>query len=227
VVELSTLAIIPARAGSKGIPGKNKRLMCGQPLISWTIAAAQAARCFDEIVVSTDDEETADIAVSMGLSVPFLRPAELAQDDTSGIEPVLHVLSRVSGFDSMVLLQPTSPLRTPADIDSAVELARVGHARSVVSVCEAKEPIQWNFTIQAGGNLKPLLADDSILRRQEAQMTYALNGALYYCEVEWFLEGKTFVDAKTLGFIMPPERSIDIDTEFDWLVAEFLLSRTG
>jgi CMP-N,N'-diacetyllegionaminic acid synthase len=226
VVELSTLAIIPARAGSKGIPGKNKRLMCGQPLVSWTIAAAQAARCFDEIVVSTDDEETADIAVSMGLSVPFLRPAELAQDDTSGIEPVLHVLSRMSGFDSMVLLQPTSPLRTPADIDSAVELARDGHARSVVSVCEAKEPIQWNFTIQADGNLKPLLAHDSILRRQDAQVTYALNGALYYCEVQWLLEGKTFFDAKTLGFVMPPERSIDIDTEFDWLIAEFLLGRT-
>ena len=89
--------------------------MCGQPLISWTIAAAQAARCFDEIVISTDDEEIADIAVSMGLSVPFMRPAELAQDDTPGIEPVMHVLSRMSGFDSMVLLQPTSPLRTPAD----------------------------------------------------------------------------------------------------------------
>jgi CMP-N,N'-diacetyllegionaminic acid synthase len=225
VVELSTLAIIPARAGSKGIPGKNKRL-CGQPLISWTIAAAQAARCFDEIVISTDDEEIADIAVSMGLSVPFMRPAELAQDDTPGIEPVMHVLSRMSGFDSMVLLQPTSPLRTPADIDAAVELARVGHARSVVSVCEAKEPIQWKFTIQARGNLQPLLDHDPILRRQDAQMTYALNGALYYCEVPWFLEGKRFVDDKTLGFIMPPERSIDIDTEFDWMVSEFLLGRT-
>ena len=98
VIELSTLAIIPARAGSKGIPGKNKRLMCGQPLISWTIAAAQAAHSVDEIVVSTDDEEIADIAVSMGISVPFLRPAELAQDDTPGIEPVLHYAFAYAGF---------------------------------------------------------------------------------------------------------------------------------
>lgn len=226
VIELSTLAIIPARAGSKGILGKNKRLMCGQPLISWTISAAQAARSVDEIVVSTDDAETADIAISMGLRVPFLRPAELAQDDSSGIEPVLHALSRMSGFDSLVLLQPTSPLRTPADIDAAVEFAREGTARSVVSVCEAKEPVQWNFTIQPGGNLKPLLGHDPILRRQDAEITYVLNGALYYCEVPWFLEGKKFLDDETLGFIMPPERSIDIDTDFEWLVAEFLLSRT-
>jgi len=226
VIELSTLAIIPARAGSKGIPGKNKRMMCGQPLISWTIAAAQSAHSLDEIVVSTDDEEIADIAVGMGISVPFLRPAELAQDDTPGIEPVLHTLSLMRDFDSVILLQPTSPLRTPADIDSIVELASVRQVSSVVSVCEAKEPIQWNFMIQAGGNLKPLLDDNPILRRQDAQTTYTLNGALYYFELPWFLNGKKFLDAETLGFIMPPERSIDIDTEFDWLVAEFLLDRT-
>jgi len=200
--------------------------MCGQPLISWTIAAAQAARSVDEIVVSTDDKEIAGIARSMGINVPFLRPAEFSQDDTSGIEPVLHTLSRMSGFDSVVLLQPTSPLRTASDIDAVVKLARVGHARSAVSVCETLKPIQWNFTIQAGGNLKPLLTHDSIQRRQDAPMSYTLNGALYYFEVPWFLEGKKFFDDETLGFAMPPERSIDIDTDFDWLVAEFLLSRT-
>jgi CMP-N,N'-diacetyllegionaminic acid synthase len=200
--------------------------MCGQPLISWTIAAAQAARGLDEIVVSTDDEEIADIAVSMGISVPFLRPAELAQDETPGIEPVLHALSLMPNFDSVVLLQPTSPLRTPADIDAVVELASARQASSVVSVCETKEPIQWNFTIQAGGSLTPLLDHDLILRRQDAQTTYTLNGALYCVEVPWFLERKKFLDDETLGFIMPPERSIDIDTEFDWVVAEFLLDRT-
>jgi CMP-N,N'-diacetyllegionaminic acid synthase len=226
VIELRTLALIPARAGSKGIPGKNKRLMCGQPLISWTISAAQAALGLDEIVVSTDDEEIADIAVSMGVSVPFLRPEELAQDDTPGIGPVLHALSLMQDFDSVVLLQPTSPLRTPADIDAVVELASVRQASSGVSVCETKEPIQWNFTIQAGGNLTPLLDHDPILRRQDAQTTYTLNGSLYYFEVPWFLERKKFLDDETLGFIMPPERSIDIDTEFDWVVAEFLLNRT-
>ena len=225
VVELSTLAIIPARAGSKGIPGKNKRLMCGQPLISWTIAAAQAAHSVDEIVVSTDDEDIADIAISMGINVPFLRPAELAQDETPGIEPVLHTLSLMPDFDSVVLLQPTSPLRTSADIDAIVDLANVRQASSVVSVCVNVKPIQWNFTIQAGGNLTPLLDENPILRRQDAKMTYALNGALYYFEVPWFLEGKRFVDDETLGFIMPPERSIDIDTAFDWVIAELLCAQ--
>jgi len=226
VIELSTLAIIPARAGSKGLLGKNKALMCGKPLISWTIAAAKAARSLDEIVVSTDDEEIADIAVSMGVNVPFLRPTELAQDDTPGIEPVLHALSLMPDFDSAVLLQPTSPLRTPDDIDAIIDVARDGQARSIVSVCETKEPIQWNFTIQADGSLRPLFDGDSIQRRQDTQTTYTLNGALYYFELPWFLERKNFLDDETLGFIMPPERSIDIDTDFDWLVAEFLLSRT-
>jgi CMP-N-acetylneuraminic acid synthetase len=129
-------------------------------------------------------------------------------------------------FDSVVLLQPTSPLRTSADIDAIVDLANVRQASSVVSVCETKEPIQWNFMIQAGGNLTPLLDHDPILRRQDAQSAYALNGALYYFEVPWILEGKKFLNDETLGFIMPPERSIDIDTKFDWMVAEFLLGRT-
>ena len=225
VIELSTLAIIPARAGSKGILGKNKALICGKPLISWTIAAAKAARSLDEIVVSTDDEEIADIAVSMGVNVPFLRPTELAQDDTPGIEPVLHALSLMPDFDSAVLLQPTSPLRNPDDIDAIIDLARARRATSVVSVCETKEPIQWNFTIQADGSLKPLFDGDSIQRRQDAQTTYTLNGALYYFELPWFLKGKKFLDDKTRGFLMPPERSIDIDTDFDWLVAEFLLGK--
>ncbi len=224
---MSTLAIIPARAGSKGIPGKNKRVMCGQPLISWTIAAAQAAHSIDEIVVSTDDEEIADIALGLGINVPFMRPPELAQDDTPGVEPVLHALSLMKGFDSVVLLQPTSPLRTSADIDAIVATAIAGRASSAVSVCETKEPIQWNFTIQADGSLKPLLDGEMIQRRQDAQVTYTLNGALYYFDVSWFLAGKTFIDNGTLPYIMPQERSIDIDSGFDWKIAEFLLSSRG
>ena len=201
--------------------------MCGQPLISWTIAAAQAAHSIDEIVVSTDDGEIADIALGLGIKVPFMRPPELAQDDTPGIEPVLHALSLMKGFDSVVLLQPTSPLRTSADIDAIVELAIAQMATSAVSVCEIKEPIQWNFTIQADGSLKPLLQGEMIHRRQDAQVTYTLNGALYYFDVSWFLAGKTFIDNGTLPYIMPHERGIDIDSDFDWKIAEFLLSSRG
>ena len=130
-------------------------------------------------------------------------------------------------FDSVVLLQPTSPLRTSADIDAIVDLANVRQASSVVSVCETKEPIQWNFTTQADGSLKPLLDGEMIHRRQDAQVTYTLNGALYYFNVSWFLAGKTFIDNGTLPYIMPHERSIDIDSGFDWKIAEFLLSSRG
>jgi len=222
---MRTLGLIPARAGSKGIPGKNKRMMCGQPLISWSIAAAQAAHSIDEIVVSTDDEEIADIALGLGIKVPFMRPPELAQDDTPGVDPVLHALTLMKGFDSVVLLQPTSPLRTSADIDAIVATAVTRRASSAVSVCETKEPIQWNFTIQADGSLRPLLEGEMIHRRQDAVRTYTLNGALYYFEIPWFLEGKKFMDGETLAFLMPHERSIDIDTTFDWMVAEFLCGR--
>lgn len=224
---MTTVAIIPARAGSKGIPGKNKQMLCGKPLISWTIAAAQAAHSLDHIMVSTDDEEIADIALALGVNVPFLRPPELAQDNTSSIEPVLHALSIVDSFDSAVLLQPTSPLRTATDIDAIIDLAIAKAAKSAVSVCESREPIQWNFTIQLGGSLKPLLAGEMINRRQEAGVTYVLNGALYYFDVRWFLTTKKFIDIETLPYIMPQERSIDIDSDFDWMMAEFLLDRRG
>jgi len=224
---MRTLGLIPARAGSKGIPGKNKRMICGQPLISWTIAAAQEAESLDEVVVSTDDEEIADIAMGLGINVPFMRPSELAQDDTPGIEPVLHALSIMEGFDSVVLLQPTSPLRTSTDIDAIVELAIAQSATSAVSVCEVKEPIHWNYTIQSEGNLKPLLDGEIFHRRQDANLIYTLNGALYYFEAPWFLASKRFIDNQTLPYIMPQERSIDIDSEFDWKIAEFLLRNWG
>jgi CMP-N,N'-diacetyllegionaminic acid synthase len=226
VVYVSTLAIIPARAGSKGIPGKNKRLICGHPLVYWTIVAAQEARRLDEIVVSTDDEEIAEIARGLGISVPFMRPPELALDDTPGNEPILHALQLMEDFDSVVVLQPTSPLRTSADIDAIVELAAVQAAVSAVSVCVTKEPVEWTFTVQDDGTLTPLATGERAYRRQDAQMTHTLNGALYYFETPWFLAGKTFIDDGTVAYIMPPERSIDIDTALDWTIAEFLLGKT-
>lgn len=221
---MRTLGIIPARGGSKGIPNKNKRLICGQPLISWTIVAAQMAHSLDEIVVTTDDEEIAEIARGLGVEVPFMRPSELAQDDSSGVESVRHALSMVKGFDAAVLLQPTSPLRKPDDIDAVADMAKT--ASSVVSVCTSHEPIQWTFSIQNNGTLLPVQSGEMAPRRQDALTSYTLNGAIYYFEIPWFLEGETFVGKETIPYIMPPERSIDIDTDYDWLIAEFLLSRT-
>lgn len=221
---MRTLGVIPARAGSKGIPNKNKRMMCGQPLIAWTIRAAQLANSVDEIVVTTDDEDIAEIARELGVAVPFMRPPELAQDDTDGIEPILHALSMVQGFDAVVILQPTSPLRTAADIDAVAGLAKA--ANSVVSVCETREPIQWTFTIGDTGSLTPVWSGEMVARRQEAISTYTLNGALYYCQIPWLLKDKRLIDDETLSYVMPPERSIDIDSDFDWMIAEFFLSRS-
>jgi CMP-N,N'-diacetyllegionaminic acid synthase len=224
-VESLVLAIIPARGGSKGIPNKNKRLICGKPLIAWTILAAQMANSVDKIVVSTDDEDIAEIARGLGVEVPFMRPPGLARDETPGSEPVQHVLSVVKGFESAVLLQPTSPLRTSEDIDGLADSVR--DACSVVSVCATPEPIEWTFTIQANGSIKPISKRDIASRRQVALPTYTLNGALYYFEIPWFLKGGTFIDHETLPYIMPRDRSIDIDSEFDWKIAEFLLSSKG
>lgn len=218
------VAIVPARAGSKGVPKKNSRIIGGQPLISWTILAAQRAQNVDEVIVTTDDEDIAKIARGLGVNVPFMRPAHLAQDDTPGIEPVMHALSVTKGFDAAVLLQPTSPLRTTADIDAAIELAQVG--RSVVSVCETREPIQWAFEIKQNGSLERVWSGELATRRQEVPTTYTLNGAVYFFEIPWLLTGGTLIDQDTLAYVMPPERSIDIDSDFDWLVAEFLLSRS-
>jgi CMP-N,N'-diacetyllegionaminic acid synthase len=221
---MKTVGIIPARSGSKGISYKNKRMMSGQPLIAWTIQAAQMANSIDHILVTTDDEDIAKIARDLGVAVPFMRPPELAQDNTPGIEPILHALSTVQGFDTVVVLQPTSPLRTPGDIDAAAQLAQTWV--SVVSVCETREPIQWTYTIEDGGALKALWPGEMAARRQDVMSTYTLNGSIYYCDIPWLISGGQLMDEATVPYVMPPERSIDIDSHFDWEVAEFLLSRS-
>lgn len=222
---LLVLAIIPARAGSKGIPGKNKRLICGKPLVAWTILAAQKASCVDKIIVSTDDEDIAEIARGLGVEVPFMRPREIARDDTPGTVPVQHVLSVIKGYETAVLLQPTSPLRTAKDIDGLV--GSLGEFPSVVSVSSTTEPIEWTFTLRNDGSLKPISKKGVPPRRQVTSPTFTLNGAIYYFDIQWFLRIGAFIDAKTMAYIMPRNRSIDIDSEFDWKIAEFLLgSRT-
>jgi CMP-N,N'-diacetyllegionaminic acid synthase len=220
---MKTIGIIPARAGSQGIHAKNKKIMCGQPLVAWTIQAAQMSKSVDECLVTTDDEEIADIARGLGAHVPFLRPLELAQNDTPGIDPILHALSMVEGFDTVMILQPTSPLRTAADIDAVAEIGET--VSSVVSVCKSQKPMEWTFTLNDNGSLRPLWLGKMAARRQLSAATYTLNGAIYFCDIPWLLSGGQLIDESTIPFIMPPERSIDIDTEFDWMVAEFLMSR--
>lgn len=220
---MNVLALIPARGGSKGIPRKNLRPIAGRPLIEWTIAAARTVEGIARVVVSTDDAAIADAARAAGADIPFLRPAELASDEASGMAPVFHALEQLPEFDAVLLLQPTSPLRSADDIAAVLRIAeRDGSA--VVSVCQPAEHPAWMYRMNAGDVLSPLLLGTPATRRQDHESAWALNGAIYFATRQWLIDHGSFVAAGTRGFVMPPERSVDIDTLLDWKLAEMLLN---
>ncbi len=222
---MTTLGLIPARGGSKGIPRKNVLPIAGKPLIAWTIDAALTASAIDRVVVTTDDPGIAQVAIAYGAQVPFLRPAELACDDTPGIAPVLHALDILPGIDTVVLLQPTSPLRTAGDIDAAMALHRSGQEAYVVSVTDAGHAA-WCFDMDDAGRLD-IEAGNIAARRQDLPPRFTLNGALYIAAANRLLRDRSFLVPGTIGFSMPAERSVDIDTMFDWKIAEMLLGQRG
>ena len=220
---MKTLALIPARGGSNGIPRKNIRLLAGKPLIAWSIQAALACPEIERVVVSTDDAEIAEISRRWGAEVPFMRPAELAQDDSPSMDTVLHALRQLPQFDAVVLLQPTSPLRTKADIQGCLAMAATEQARCIVSISEPASSPYWMFTLEQNGSLSKLISAPEVTRRQDLSPAYAINGALYYAQTGWLRANKNFLTAETLGYVMPPEKSLDIDTPLDWKIAELLL----
>ncbi len=177
----------------------------------------------DTVVVSTEDEEIAAVAREYGAQVPFLRPAELARDETSGTDPVLHALEQLPGFDAVLLLQPTSPLRTTADIDACLDLARERQANAVVSVSEPESHPCWMYRLSADQRLQSVIDGPLIPSRESLPTVYALNGALYYARADWMRQHGTFITAETVAYVMPAERSVDIDTPLDWKLAELLL----
>ena len=223
---ITLLTLIPARGGSKGIPRKNIQELCGKPLIAWSIEAAQKSKYIDRIIISTDDQEIADVARSYGAEVPFLRPVEIAQDDTLGISPVIHALEQFPKFEQVLLLQPTSPLRTTDDIDGIVKMFQESQAPAAVSICETSKHPNWMFSCDKDGTLKPFTAKPIATRRQELPKVYHLNGALYLAKSEWLRKTHTFLSPETLGYVMPPERSADIDTLLDWEWVELLIKRS-
>lgn len=218
------LALIPARGGSKGIPRKNVRPIAGKPLIAWTIEAALACEALAAVVVSTEDEEIAEVARAAGAETPFRRPAALATDETPGIGPVQHALQALPHFDAVLLLQPTSPLRTAGDIDGLLQMVKAAGATSAVSVCEVGDHPAWMFSRSGDGRLHPFLSDPRPARRQDMEALVTLNGAMYYADRDQVLVRERLVAEDSLGYVMPVERSIDIDTPFDWHVAEMLLA---
>jgi CMP-N,N'-diacetyllegionaminic acid synthase len=223
------LGLICARGGSKSIPRKNLALLAGKPMIAWTIEAALKSPSLTRAVVSTDDDEIAEVAKHWGADVPFLRPAELARDDTPGIEPVLHALRWLAEHESyhpdyVMLLQPTSPLRTTEDIEAAVRLARERGVDSVVSVTEAATHPYWMKRITENGELAELVpTEQEYSRRQELPPAYALNGAIYLIKVDTLMEQHTFYPDRTLAYVMPAERALDVDEPWDLYLADLVL----
>ncbi len=217
------LGIIPARGGSKGVPGKNVRDAGGKPLLAWTIDAARGAESLDRFVLSSDDAAIIAAARAYGCEVPFVREAALAEDDTPSVDVVLDVIERCPGYDWIVLLQPTSPLRTAADIDGAVRRCMALQAPACVSVTRAAESPYWMFTAARDGRLAPLISLPAATRRQDLPAVYSLNGAVYVANTEWFRRERTFLTTETVAYEMPAERSLDIDTETDFQLLLTLL----
>lgn len=223
----SVLAIIPARGGSKGVPRKNIRQVAGKPLIAWTIQEARTSKYIDRLIVSTEDQEIAEVVGKLGCEVPFMRPEELSRDETPGIAPILHAIKAIPGYDFVVLLQPTSPLRCRDDIDRCIELCLSSGADSCVSVCEPDKSPFWMFTVDDQGRMQRLLDNgQTAARRQDLPAVYALNGAVYVADTETLLKEESLVTKNTVPYLMSKTASIDIDTETDLAIAAILLERT-
>jgi CMP-N-acetylneuraminic acid synthetase len=226
---MKTLGLITARGGSKGIPGKNLVPLAGKPLIAWTIEAARAATSLSRIVVSTDDPAIAAECRARGVNVPFLRPAELATDTASHWSVVEHALQSLEAGgetrpELLILLQPTSPLRTGTDIDHCVRLAAERQAEAVVSVCEAEDHPFLVKRLNVRGELEDFVSSGmTYARRQDFPKAYVLNGAVFVNRVDSLYRTRSFVPPGSLPYIMPRRDSVDIDTPSDLDKAEEIL----
>lgn len=224
---MSVLALVPARGGSKGVPRKNLAPIGGKPLIAWTIEAAHATGVVDQVLVSTDDAEIAEVARRFGAEVPWLRPAELALDDTPTLAVAMHALDACAdkGIEPnwVFLLQPTSPLRLPSDIAGALALARETNSNSVIGVSETHAHPAWMFRMDGEAYLEPLQQDSAATHRQGREVLYVPNGALYLVKSSVLRSGGSWYGPGARGWVMPVERSLDIDTGFDLHLARLLL----
>lgn len=226
-VQRRVLAVIPARGGSKGLPGKNIYPLAGKPLIVYSIEAAQEAHCVTTVVVSSDDSKILRVSADAGAET-VIRPPELATDTATSEAAVLHTLTtmteRSGPYDVLLLLQPTSPLRTAHDIDDAYTKFSSGKGTALLSVAEPEHSPYKAFTIATDGFLHGLVSDEApFRRRQDFPPAYQPNGAIYLIFTQDFVKRKSFYTEKTLPYIMPRERSVDIDTLDDLKKIESLL----
>ena len=222
------IALIPARGGSKGLPGKNIKELHGKPMLAYTIEAAKKSKYIDDIIISTDDQSIADIAVEFGALCPFLRPAELSADDSMAIDNYIYTTNQLNNnygynIEEFVVLQPTSPLRVSADIDQAIDIFINDKADSVISVTEEAHPVSWHKYLDDKGRFESIFPDN-IKNRQDNRISYYPNGAVFVFKASILKTGKYYTD-KTYAYVMPYRRSIDVDTIDDFEYAEYILEK--
>jgi CMP-N-acetylneuraminic acid synthetase len=223
------LGVITARGGSKGLPGKNRALLCGKPLIAWSVEAGLASKALERLIVSTDDPVIAAAAEDAGAEVPFLRPPELSQDSTPHLPVIQHALESMiaTGLEvsHVVVLQPTSPLRVGADIAGCVALAKQRRADAVISVTPFHGHPSWLKRIAPDGRLLPLAESEATTdRRQDTGRAVLPNGAVFVVTTELIRSGGNWYGSSSVAYEMPPERSIDIDDAWDLHLTQLILA---
>ena len=227
------LAIIPARGGSKGVQKKNIRLLGGKPLIQWTIEAAMHATSIDRVILSTDDDEIAEVCKPLEVEIPFMRPKELAQDDSLAIDNYIYTIDRLNNefhenIEEFVVLLPTSPLRTPEDIDGAIKLFQEKDADSVISCVEMTHPPFWAKRIIHDARIESYFSVDPGMlnkNRQDLDAAYIPNGSIFVFKYSLLKEKYNYYSDKTYSYIMNRERSVDIDSILDFNYVEYLIGK--
>lgn len=223
------IAIIPARGGSKRLPGKNIKLLADKPLIAWTIEAALESKVFDHVFVSTDCDEIAQVAKTFGAEVPFLRPAEIATDTATTNDVVTHLVEWFEkeynrAVTTVAILQPTSPLRNAKNVQEAFALMGNEDTKAVVSVCELEYPIQFCNKLGLDGSMDGFIKPEHLKRTQDIATYYRLNGALYLFKREYVNSLNKLYSEGTYSYIMTSRSSVDIDTKEDFSLAEFFIT---
>lgn len=226
------LGVITARGGSKGLPGKNLKLLGGKPLLQYTADAARRSKYLTDTIVSTDSTEIADVARLCGVEVPFLRPADLAQDATPHLPVLQHAVREMEAktgrtYEFVVTLQPTSPFRLPEDIDRTIEMLVSSNADSAVSVCEVESGCHPVKAKRFDGHrlLPYCVAEMEGTRRQDLPPAYKRNSAVYVSRRDLIVKENRFYGDHVVGYVVPRDRSIDIDSPLDWIVAEYMLEQ--
>ena len=217
------LVIIPARGGSKRLPRKNILPLAGKPLITWSIEASIKSKYIDKVIVTSDDEEILNIAKKHGSGI-IKRPNELASDTASSFDAIVHTIESVKRYDYVILIQPTSPLRTENHINEAIELLIRKKADAIISVTHTEHSPLWSNSLPNDHNMRTFLNDEILnTRSQDLDTYYRLNGAIYICDTNKLLENKSFFLKNNIyAYIMDNESSVDIDEKIDFKLAELL-----